>query len=118
MTLRRSYLNRGTKPLARHTELRPDSKKRRKEAPARRDVREATWERQGGRCAAAGLLPGPCGGPADTHEMVARSAYPGGHLDLANTVGLCRLHHAYVTEHRAEAEAVGLRQPSWSRRVA
>ncbi len=104
--------------LKRRTGLRPMSTKRRKEAPLRKAVLQAVTERQGGRCAAAGLLPTLCSGPLDGHEVIARSAWPGGHLVESNIVMLCRCHHTYVTEHPAESERLGLRKPSWKRGAA
>lgn len=99
------------------TRLRPVSRKRRSETKARAEVRRVTFERAGYQCQAREVwLDIECGGPLDCHEIVARSAYPGGHLDPSNTLALCRRHHDAVDAEPLKAAAKGLKRWSWERK--
>lgn len=95
--------------MKRRTRIRPVSARRLAEAEARAAVVRATHARAGGRCEGAAYLPGWCSphgvGPdgeawgLDCNELRPRGR-GGSHLDLDNTVSLCRAHHEYVTLHR------------------
>lgn len=87
------------------------SAKRKREAPERRRVREEVLARDGS-CQARGLLPGRCwhpyGLPLDVHEVISRGLWAAGYLDPGNCLAVCRAHHDWITDHRREAEALGL----------
>lgn len=77
---------------------------------------EVALERAAHRCEAAELLPAiACAGELDVHEVIPRSAWPGGHLVLSNVKVCCRAHHRYIGEHQNEAHALGLHGWSWER---
>lgn len=83
-----------------------ESKKHAKERGKRTAVREAVLKRDR-RCRAYGILPGPCGGQMDVHEVIARARWTGGYLVPENCQAVCRVHHDWITTHPAEAEALG-----------
>lgn len=56
-----------------------------------------------------------CGGRMDPHEIIPRSAWPGGELVVANVVTICRRHHQWVDANPVLAHAVGLHGFSWER---
>lgn len=56
-----------------------------------------------------------CGGRMDPHEIIPRSAWPGGELVVANVVMICRRHHQWVDANPVLAHAVGLHGFSWER---
>jgi 5-methylcytosine-specific restriction endonuclease McrA len=102
----------------------PQSAKRAAEnAPdgPRAAVRAFTLNRAKYRCEAEKLDTGiRCGffgkrSQLEVHERIPRSLYPGGHLDVENTIALCPRHHDWVDEHQDEAHAVGLHGKSWER---
>lgn len=111
--MRRSPLPRSRRGLARRVGLAPMSAKRKAEAPARAAVVAEVLARDGQRCRAAGLAPGPCGGPLDVHEVIPRSVRPGAHLDPTGATTICRTCHQWVTDHPLEAHALGLHKFSW-----
>ena len=88
-------------------ELAPLSPRRKREKPQRDATVAAVKERDGG-CQAAHLFDSVCAGPFDTHEVVRRSAWPGGYLVEPNCLLLCRLHHDAVTGNPLLAERLGL----------
>lgn len=105
----------GGRPRARG--LRPVSDKRRAQADARRAVRAQVIGRQGGRCAAIGLIDHPCGPRPgrpglEVHEVVSRGA-GGDWLDPANCVALCPVAHELVTANPTLGYRTGLRR-RWS----
>ena len=83
------------------------SARRKAEKPQRDATVAAVKERDGG-CQAAFLFDTDCAGPFDTHEVIRRSAWSGGHLVEANCLLLCRLHHEAVTTNPLVAEGLGL----------
>lgn len=88
--------------------MRAVSKKRRREAKQRAHVRGQALSRDRG-CVAKGLLPEiECGGRLEVNEIIRRSQWAAGYLDVDNTVTLCSEHHRYVTEHPVHAETLGL----------
>jgi hypothetical protein len=97
----------------RRTRLRPVSDKRLAEREQRDDVRETTLRRAMFRCQAPGAFGIRCSGVPDVHELQGRGVRPGGHLDPANCVALCRRHHDHVTTHPQDARIAGLRYESW-----
>lgn len=116
MTLQRSPLKRRSwwnpkrsKPLARQ------STKRQGERAARGDVIEAVLLRDGRGCSARLVLPHECAGPLDAHEVIPRSAWPGGHLVASNVRLLCRKAHDWVGDHPDAAHKLGLHGYSWER---
>ena len=57
-----------------------------------------------------------CIGPLDVHEIIPRSAWPGGELVVDNCVTLCGLsHHPWVTNNPDKAHRIGLHGFSWER---
>ena len=113
--------------------MRPMSKKRRAEIPARRLIVEQALQRDGG-CtfqrardayrAATGLdisqralraLPDACGGRLEVNEIIRRSQWAAGYLVLDNTITLCSDHHRFVTEWPDDAHVLGLQRKSYER---
>jgi hypothetical protein len=105
----------------RRAPLRARSRKRTEEAPDRAWALQVVSLRDGVGCWAARLDIGPCGGtdPAralyEGHEVIPRSAWPGGHLVPSNIRLLCQRHHDWVGDHPTLAHAVGLHGYSWER---
>lgn len=97
--------------------MRAVSAKRRREAAARKKVREITAERAGHQCELVGRVDGvecsPSWLPLEVDERVNRSQHPGAHLHPALTQYLCHNHHAWKTTHPDEARALGVRLLSW-----
>lgn len=94
--------------------MRRESPKRRARRPDRRAVVAAAFRRDVYRCRAVNLLPEiVCSGPLDPHEVIPRSVWPDGQYEVSNVVTLCRAHHDHVTDHPAEAHALGLHGWSW-----
>ena len=87
--------------------MRAQSAKRRREYVVRRRVLRQLVEERGEMCEARLDV---CQGRAvDGHERLSRSA--GGSItDPDNIILLCRACHDWVTSHRYEGEALGLRQ--------
>lgn len=56
-----------------------------------------------------------CAGPLDVHEIIPRSAWRDGDLEVDNCVLLCRRHHDWVGDHPTEAHELGLHGYSWER---
>jgi 5-methylcytosine-specific restriction endonuclease McrA len=109
------------------------SPKRRNQLAERKQVREQVLERDGG-CVfwdrawcSAGWLPGDlvgaptrCTDTLEVHEVIPRSAWAAGWLVPDNCVTLCggpNGHHAWVTDHPAEAHRLGLHGFSWERKA-
>lgn len=110
--LKRTPLKRSERP----TRLAARSKKAIAKQPERVRVVAAAWERDGGRCRAELVVPFlRCGGVLDVHELVPRSTYPGGELDLDNVICICRIHHEWVGDNPRAAHAVGLHRYAWER---
>lgn len=92
------------------------SDKRMLERQERRAVVELVISRAYGKCKAADLVPEiECYGPMDVDEIIPRSQYPGGHLDIDNCQLLCRSHHDWKHAYPEAAAALGLRKWSWER---
>lgn len=94
------------------------SEKRRGHQDERAAVVEAAGRRDGWRCRAAALVGGRCGGPLDPHEIIPRSAWAAGYLDVDNVVMVCRRHHDWIGDHPAAAHDLGLHRFSWERPCA
>lgn len=92
-------------PLVRRTALCAQSAKHAREERVLARVKLRLIERAGYRCEAHPIL-GPCDGPLHAHHILRRSQ--GGTHTLENLALLCRYHHAWVHEHPAEAEVLGL----------
>lgn len=119
--LKRTRLKRPTIEQVRAWERKPrkripvKSQKRRREELARAEVAVAARARDGG-CVARGLVPDHvCAGPLDPHEVIPRSAWPGGHLVLDNVRTLCRAAHEWVHANERAAHRLGLHGYSWER---
>lgn len=83
---------------------------------ARREVVDAARDRDKNRCQAEHLVDEiRCGGPLDPHEIIPRSAWPAGDLDLDNVTIVCRRHHDWIDDHPAGAHELGLHRFSWER---
>lgn len=103
-------------PKPKRRGLAPMSAKRRGEIELRKQVRGQVMERDGFKCRGEGLLPGACSGQLEVHEIVPRSAWAAGYLVPENCLSLCsKTHHPWVTDHPAEAAAVGFHAFSWER---
>lgn len=104
--------------------------------PERARVVDEVWDRDRGQCRAAQIITAytmgrfimpiemaaaaamqlvPCAGRLDPHEIIPRSAWPGGELVVDNVVLICRNHHRWVGDHPSMAHAVGLHGFSWER---
>lgn len=91
------------------------------EAPERQAVLDAVAERDGRGCYAAdlvtvvrcGTMPGRA--PLEGHEVIPRSAWPGGHLVAENVRLVCPVHHDWIGDHEREARTLGLHGYSWER---
>ena len=117
MIKRGGPLARGTGGLKRGSRLPPESKKRSEEYDLRATVRDRVFRRDGWRCRAKDLVPSVRCDPGvlDAHEIIPRSAWPGGHLVEDNIVTICRAHHQWVDANPAAAAAVGLHGYSYQR---
>ena len=83
-------------------------------AQAERD--EVVWRvRNRDRTCQARAVPHVCGIPLDVHEIIPRSAWPGGYLDDTNCVLVCRAAHNWIDDHPDEAHDLGLHGYSWER---
>lgn len=103
-------------PLARYKRLSPRSKRREREAAERRVVVMLALARDRRTCRAASLVPEVgCAGPLDPHEIIPRSAWRAGYLELDNVITICRAHHEWVGDQPDEAERRGLHGRSWQR---
>jgi len=99
--------------LGERTRLKPISKKR---AAERRQRAALVAQVTARGCEAAVLVPGvACGGPIDCHEVIPRSAWAKGYLELSNLRAVCRQHHSWIDEHPILAHDVGLHGFSWER---
>jgi hypothetical protein len=84
--------------------------------PERARVVDAAWDRDKGRCQAETLVRDVrCGGRLDPHEVIPRSAWPGGKLVLDNVLIVCRMHHDWIGDHPVAAQSLGLHGFSWER---
>ncbi len=114
-------------PLEARTRLRPVSVKRLRERPIRATVRSLVIERDGSGCYAGQVInrrrataitsgwPMTCAGILDVHEVIPRSAWPGGHLVVSNCRLVCRKHHDWIDAHEITAATLGLHGYSWER---
>lgn len=113
--LRRTPLARGMARL-RRTPLAPVSCRRRAERAVRQAVVDEVMWRDGGRCRGIDLIGGHvCSGRLDAHEVIPRSAWPGGHLVTLNVVMVCRTLHDWIGDHPDLAHDLGLHGFSWER---
>lgn len=112
---RRTPLPPPRRGLARRVGLAPMSTKRQGERQARRDAVETVAARDGLRCFAQRVLEHRCGGPLDAHEVIPRSAWPGGHLVPGNIRLVCRSAHEWIGTHPARAHDLGLHGYSYER---
>lgn len=60
-------------------------------------------------------VPVTCHGPLDPHEIIQRSAWRDGDLDLDNVIIACRRHHDWIDHDQLTAELLGLHKWSWNR---
>jgi len=122
---RRKALGRGKplaqgKPLERSGRVKPKRSTPRRgrlklDGPARQELRQATYDRAGGRCE-AGATDG-CPGKLDRdafewHHRKLRSQ--GGDDTHENSLALCSACHAWVHRNPAAAKRLGLIVPSWA----
>lgn len=84
----------------------PQSAKRRSEASARSDVREAVFNRDGYRCVLDGLEGHRCGGPLTPHHI--RKASQGGPYEPGNMISLCASANREVEDRPDWAWRLGL----------
>ena len=111
------------------------SAKRRALLPERAAVKQAAHERDAWRCQFwtfydraeravrdnngrpfdLPAVPLACSQGLEAHEVIPRSAWTAGWLELSNIVSLCPRHHAWVGDHPNAAEAIGLHARSWDR---
>lgn len=86
---------------------------------ARQVVVELVSRRDHHRCQARHLVTNvSCGGHLDPHEIIPRSAWQLGYLEVDNVVMVCRRHHEWIDNHPDEAFALGLHGYSWQRATA
>jgi hypothetical protein len=103
----RAWIARSRQPLP------LESEKRRRTRRARQHVLDVVRARDGD-CVARDLVPRiVCAGRRDVHEIASRAARPGGELDAANCVLLCRAHHDWTHAQPYLAHSLGLRRWSW-----
>lgn len=98
--------------------LRQVSPKRASERQKRQEVRLAALQRAGNLCEARFLVvPGVqhCDVTLDVDEIIARSAWSAGYLELGNVQVLCRAHHDWKHAHPDHARRLGLTRQSWER---
>lgn len=119
---RRAPITRSTKAIAR-TELKrsrkriaSQSEKVLAQLPDRARTVDQAWQRDRGQCRAEHLVPEVrCGGPLDVHEIIPRSAWPGGQYVLTNVLLVCRRHHDWIGNFPEAAHEIGLHGFSWER---
>lgn len=96
--------------------LRPESAKHRADRARRDAVKRVVWRRDRGECQAKDRVPDVrCSGPKDPHEIIPRSAWSKGYLEVDNVITICRAHHDWVGDHPDLAHDVGLHGYSWER---
>lgn len=100
--------------------VRQVSAKRDSEREERNEVRQEAMLRARWQCEARALRVmhhswPSCSGPLDVDEIIARSAWPGGHLILGNVQVLCRAHHDWKHAHPEMAKSLGMTRESWER---
>jgi hypothetical protein len=84
------------------------SKKAAAKLPARRKAVAIAFERDGGVCTVARIVPEiTCWGPLDGHEPLTR-ARGGDACDPGEIITVCRGHHQWIDDHQEEAKALGL----------
>lgn len=95
--------------------LRDESEKHAHERAERdRVVREVRNRDRG--CRAREVVSSPrCSGPLDVHEIIPRSAWRRGYLDVDNCIVVCRGHHDWIGDNPGAAHDVGLHGYSWER---
>lgn len=117
----------------RRTRLKPISDRKRARTAQRREVVAEARARDRGRCrldelvgvavidpeqpfaVVVGVVPDRCWGPLDAHEIIPRSVWRDGDLDVDNVAMLCRAHHDWVGDNPNAAELLGLHGRSWGR---
>jgi hypothetical protein len=96
--------------------VRQVSPKRRKLLAIRRAVVAQAIARCGGKCEAFYAWPLiKCAGPLDGHEVIPKSAWPGGWLVLDNVKMVCRRHHQEIDANPDHAHEFGFHGYSWER---
>ena len=94
------------------TPLNRVSKKRRRDEPIRKQVREFVLDRDEGRCQA--YLADICSHFAsDVHEIQTRGR-GGDYLDVNNCVALCRRCHSFITDNPKWAATNGWVVSAWA----
>lgn len=106
----RSPLKRGTKPIPSRSE------RVFAQLPERARVVNAAWDRDRGQCQAEHLVPDVrCCAVLDPHEIIPRSAWAAGVLEVDNVMIVCRNHHRWIDAHPHAAHSLGLHGYSWER---
>lgn len=99
--------------------LKSIGKRKLRKASRRREIVELVHARD--QVCQFGIRPHPfkvadeCRGPLDVHEIIPRSVWPDGDLDVTNTILLCRAHHSFVTDNPLIAHNLGLHGFSYER---
>jgi len=91
------------------------SKKRSSERSARQEVVLLALERAHHKCEARHVTVAECRGPLDVDEIIARSAWAKGYLELGNVQVLCRMHHDWKHDNPLTAKDLGWTRESWER---
>lgn len=96
--------------------IRRESDKHKLEKELRREVVRAAERRDGNRCQARNLVTEvKCEWPLDPHEIIPRSAWRAGYLELDNVVMVCRAHHDWIDDNPESAHVLGLHGYSYER---
>lgn len=103
---RRTPLARSSSPL-RRVRLRPISRKRAAQIPARQAVREQVLARDGHRCMLSNYGVGPCSGRLEMHEL-RKASQASDTYTVENGLTLCSLHNQWVEDAPDVAWALGL----------
>jgi hypothetical protein len=112
--MKRSGIKRGTKGLKRGKGLNYQSAKRRRERPVYLAAKREAFERDGGICVAAELVPHvPCWGALEPHHLAKQSTTPQGRNDPNNIKYACHNHHAWIGDNQPAAQLLGLHRSSW-----
>ena len=109
--MNRTPIKRGSPPR-RYARLRPVSRKRRRLERARRQCRDAVFNRADGNCELR--IPGVCVGQGgQVHEPLSR-ARGGSITDDRNAKLSCYACHDWVHEHPEQAEKLGLLRSAYA----
>ena len=95
--------------------LRAFSKRRASQRAERSRVVAAVHERDAETCQAH-RVDHRCAGPLDVHEVIPRSVWALGYLDVDNCVLVCRVAHQWIDGHPDDARLLGLHGKSWDRK--